>query len=204
MQGLARFTWQAEQGHTGECSAVPWLASESTSAPGHALPQEPALSRKPKARRAAPVTLPAPPPKDLLEGFCPEPGQEEIIAVNSKGLMISLRLAEVEWMEGADKCVKLHVGRHIHRLRDPLAVVAAKLPPGRFLRISRSVLVNVEQIKGLQRMLFDEYEVVLRNGKRLALTRAYCANLQQVGLSLPASTVPIINPRFTLGRPASN
>ena len=70
-------------------------------------------------------------------------------------------------MEAADNCVKLHVGKQTHRLRDTLAVVAAKLPPGRFLRISRSTLVNIEQIQGLQRMFFNEYEVLLRNGTRL-------------------------------------
>jgi hypothetical protein len=206
MQGRARFVWREERGHTGECSAARWLAAGSTRAPGHVLPPKPALVRKPKTRRrAAPVEPPAAPkPKDLLEGFCPESSQEELVAVNSKGQMISLRLSEIEWMEAADSCVKLHVGRHIHRLRDNLAVVVANLPPGRFVRISRSTLVNIEQITGLQRMLFDEYELLLRNGKRLPLTRAYCENLQQIGLSLPTPTPPLICSRLTLGRPASN
>jgi DNA-binding LytR/AlgR family response regulator len=170
------------------------------------LPAKPAPSPKPKARRrSVPAKLPAPPqPKDLLEGFCPEPGQEELIAVTSKGQMISLRLGDVEWMEAADDCVKLHVGRYVHRLRDNLTAVAAKLPPGRFLRISRSTMVNIEQINGLQQMFFDEYEVLLRNGKRLPLARAHCANLQQLGMSLPAWTPPLICSRLTLDGPASN
>jgi hypothetical protein len=124
----------------------------------------------------------------LLEGFCPEPSQEEQIAVNSNGLMLFLRLADIEWMETADTGVKLRIGKQTHRLRDTLEALAAKLPPGRFLRISRSTLVNIEHIKGVQRMFFDEYEVVLRNGARLTLTRAYLENLRQIGLSLPALT----------------
>jgi two-component system LytT family response regulator len=107
-------------------------------------------------------------------------------------------------MEAADNCVKLHIGKQTHRLRDTLAVVAAKLPPGRFLRISRSTLVNVEHIMGVQRMFFDEYEVVLRNGARLILTRAYCENLHQIGLSFSASVAPLTSSRLTLGNPASN
>ena len=94
--------------------------------------------------------------------------------------------------------------KHTHRLRDTLAAVAAKLPPGRFLRISRSTLVNVEHIMGVQRMFFDEYEVLLRNGARLPLTRAYLENLRQIGLSLPALTPPVNSSRLTLGSPASN
>jgi two-component system LytT family response regulator len=147
----------------------------------------------------------APPePKDLLDGFCPDPSQEEQVAVNPNGLMLSVRLADIEWMEATDDCVKLHVGRHTHRLRDTLAVLTDNLPPGRFLRISRSTLVNIEQIQGLQRMFFDEYEVVLRDGTRLPLTRAYWENLRQIGLSLPSSTLPTICSRLTLGGPASS
>jgi two-component system LytT family response regulator len=118
--------------------------------------------------------------------------------------MLSVRLADIGWMEAADDCVKLHVGKHTHRLRDTLAAVAAKLPPGRFLRISRSTLVSIEQIKGLQQMFFDQYEVLLRNGTRLPLTRAYYANLEQVGLSLPIEPPQPICSRLALGRPSSN
>ena len=124
--------------------------------------------------------------------------------MNSNGLMLSVRLGDVEWLEAADNCVKLHVRRQTHRLRDTLAVVAAKLPPGRFLRISRSTLVNIEQIMGLQRMFFDECEVLLRDGTRLTLTRAYWENLRQIGLSLVDSTPPLICSRLTLGGPAGN
>jgi two-component system LytT family response regulator len=140
----------------------------------------------------------------LLDGFCPDPSLEEQVAVNPNGLMLSVRLADIEWIEAADDCVKLHVGRHTHRLRDTFAVLTAKLPLGRFLRISRSTLVNIEQIQGLQRMFFDEYEVVLKDGTRLPLTRAYWENLRQIGLSLPAATPPAIRDRLTLGGPASS
>ena len=100
--------------------------------------------------------------------------------MNSNGIMLFLRLADIEWMETADNGVKLRIGRQTHRLRDTLEALAAKLPPGRFLRISRSTLVNREHVVGVQRMFFDEYEVLLRNGARLTLTRAYIQNLRQV------------------------
>jgi DNA-binding LytR/AlgR family response regulator len=156
-------------------------------------------------RRSAPAQRPAPDkPKDSLEGFCPDPSQDEQVAVNPNGLMLSVRLADMEWIEATDDCVKLHVAKHTHRLRDTLAVLAAKLPPGRFLRISRSTLVNIEQIQGLQRMFFDEYEVLLKDGTRLPLTRAYWENLRQIGLSLFTSTPPSLCSRLTLSGPASS
>ena len=106
----------------------------------------------------------------MLEGFCPEARQEEQIAVNSNGLILFLRLADIEWAEADGDCVKLHVGRQTHLLRDTLAAVGAKLPPDRFLRLGGSTLVNIEQVKDLQPLPQGDYEVLLRNGTWLTLS----------------------------------
>jgi DNA-binding LytR/AlgR family response regulator len=206
MQSRARFAWREVTGRSGASQTALCVAAESMHAPAAALPAEPVGCDKPAAS-SSPAPFKSLAPQNLngmLEGFCPEPPQEEQIAVNSKGLMLSLRLADIEWMEAADNYVKLHVGKQTHRLRDTLAVVVAKLPPGRFLRISRSTLVNIEQISGLQPMFFDEYEVLLRNGTRLTLTRAYFENLRQSGLPLADSIQPMICPRLALGESARN
>jgi len=112
-------------------------------------------------------------PNALLEGFCPEPRQDEQIALNSNGLMLFLRLADIGWLEAAEDGVALHVGRHKHLLHETLAAVAAKLPPGRFLRIAPSTLVNVTQIRDLQPMLHGRCAVLLRDGTRLTFLRSY-------------------------------
>ena len=199
MQGRARFNWQADHRRIHLSPTARWRPAGPTPAPSQPLPHNPARRRPVPAQRLAPRQA-----KDLLDGFCPEPSQEEQIAVQANGLMLSVRLADVEWLEAAGHCVKLHVGKQTHRLRDPLAVVAAKLPPGRFLRISRSTLVNREQIQGLQRLFFDEYEVLLRNGTRLPLPRAYYSNLLQLGFSLPIPTSLIPSSRLILGKTAGN
>ncbi len=108
----------------------------------------------------------------VLEGFCPEPCPEEQIAVNSKGLMLFLRLADIEWLEAVDHRVLLHLGKETHVLRDSLAVIVAKLPRGRFLRIGPQTLVNVQQIKDLQPLRHRRCRVVLRSGTRLTFMRS--------------------------------
>ena len=46
----------------------------------------------------------------------------------------------------------------------------AQLDPKKFLRISRSAIVNLDQVKELLPMFKGEHVVVLRNGKHLAMT----------------------------------
>ena len=58
-----------------------------------------------------------------------------------------------------------------HVLRETLTHLEAKLSPRLFLRISRSILVKLERVKGLQASSGGEYLIVLQDGKQLLLTR---------------------------------
>jgi hypothetical protein len=137
----------------------------------------------------------------LLEGFCPEPRPEEQVAVNSKGRLLLLRLADIDWLEATDNCVALHVGTETLPLKETLSTVMAKLPPGRFLRISPTALVNVEQIKDLRPMCRSEWRVLLRNGTRLTLTRGYGEHLRQAGWFLTGPAKSLVRSRLRAGRP---
>ena len=206
MQSRARFAWRVDNWRNGETPTACWLAAGSKNALHGTLPDEPAGCHNPAVGQGSvPFNgLALQKPEGLLEGFCPEPRQEEQIAVNSNGIMLFLQLADIEWVEAADNGVELHVGPETHRLRGTLGALAAKLPRDRFLRISPSTLVNIEQIKQLQPMFHGEYEVLLRNGTRLTVMRGYGEKLRQIGLSLAASMKPMICPRFSVGKPARN
>ena len=169
MQSRGRFSRRQETGCTGRSQAARWRAAGLTRVPGRALPHRPAGCHKPGADRCSvPFKRPAPPqPKELLDGFCTEPRQEQGIALNSNGLILFLRLADIEWLQAVDQGVELHVGQRTHLLRASLAAVTAKLPPDRFLLIDRSTLVNIAQIMGLKPASHGGYDVLLRNGTRL-------------------------------------
>jgi two-component system LytT family response regulator len=85
-------------------------------------------------------------------------------------------------VEAADNYVKLYVGKETHMLRETMTALEEKLPPGRFVRISRSTIVNIESVKELHPMFHGEYMVSLRNGTRATLTRGYREQLRQLGV----------------------
>jgi DNA-binding LytR/AlgR family response regulator len=142
--------------------------------------------------------------KKMLEGFCPEPLQEEQIVVNSDGRMLSLRLADIEWLEAVDDCVALHVGERTFLLRETLAVVAAKLPSERFLRISPSTVVNCAQIRALRLLFRRRCGALLRNGTTLTLMCACCEKLGQAGLGFATSNTRLVCPLFTVPGTSGN
>ncbi len=57
-----------------------------------------------------------------------------------------------------------------------------RLAPDKFVRISRSTIVNMDRIKELQPLFYGEYSITLHNGTRLTLSRRYRDKLHQLGL----------------------
>jgi two-component system LytT family response regulator len=106
----------------------------------------------------------------------------ERLAVKSKGRIVFLRLTDIDLVEAADNYVKLYVGKDTHMLRETMTALEEKLSPDRFVRISRSAIVNIESVKELHPMFHGEYVVTLRNGTRVTLTRGYREQLRQLGV----------------------
>ena len=93
------------------------------------------------------------------------------LAVKTPGKVIFLELDQIHVIEAAGKYAVVQVGKENHVLRETMAALESHLPPQRFLRISRSVIVNIDQIQELQPMFKGENLVVLKNGKRYPTTR---------------------------------
>jgi two-component system LytT family response regulator len=91
-----------------------------------------------------------------------------------------LRSETIDWIEAAGKFVHLHVGRSVHALRESMAELEQELDPARFLRISRSVIVNVDRIQEVQPWFQGDYVLILTDGTRLTSTRGYRDNMRRL------------------------
>lgn len=103
----------------------------------------------------------------------PQPQAEHLsrIPVRNGDRVIFVKTAQIEYIEAAGNYVVLHAGKENHVVRETITALEQKLDPKKFVRISRSTLVNVEQIKELQPLFKGEYAVLLHNGKQLTMTR---------------------------------
>ena len=104
------------------------------------------------------------------------------VAVKSGGHVVWVKLEEIDWIGSADNYAELHVGAKSHLLRETLGALETRLPPEKFVRISRSAIVNAQRIKELHRLFYGGCELVLLNGTRLTLSRRYRDKLQQLGV----------------------
>ena len=107
-----------------------------------------------------------------LLGQPPTPaGQLNRLAIKNPGKVTFVELDQVQAIEAAGKYAVVHVGKQNHLLRETMTSLESHLPPQQFLRISRSVIVNINQIQELQPMFKGENLVVLKNGKTYPTTR---------------------------------
>ena len=101
--------------------------------------------------------------------------------------MLFLSVADIDWIEAASYYACLHVGSETHILRRSLSELEQDLGDEKFIRIHRSIVVNLDRIRGLELQAGGEYQVVLKSKVRLRLSRRYRKRLQdRMGGRLPA------------------
>jgi two-component system LytT family response regulator len=92
------------------------------------------------------------------------------IMVRSPERILFLKPLEIDHVEAAGNYVILHVGKESHVLRETTAAMESRLIESGFMRISRSVIVNLAQVRELQPLAPGQYSVLLKNGTRLEMT----------------------------------
>jgi two-component system LytT family response regulator len=83
-----------------------------------------------------------------------------------------VQVDDIDWIEAADYYSCLHVGTKSLMLRETIKQLAAALDPEKFVRIHRSIIVNVGQVREIVREGRSEGSVVLRNDQRLRMSKA--------------------------------
>jgi two-component system, LytTR family, response regulator len=89
-----------------------------------------------------------------------------------------LPLDRVDYVEARDDAVRIRAGKEDHFKPQTLADLEATLPPGRFVRIHRSYLLNLDRLARLERYAKDSHLAILQDGTRLPVSRAGYARLK--------------------------
>lgn len=103
----------------------------------------------------------------------------ERLVVKDGGRIAFLRVEDIEWIEALGNYAGLHAGKETHLLRETMSALEARLNPEKFVRVHRSAIVNLEQIRELQPTFHGDFRILLRNGTRLTLSRTYRKELQR-------------------------
>lgn len=125
--------------------------------------------------------------KDKLAHYAHGQATTKRLVVRTPGQLLFLNVSDIDWIEAASYYACLHVGRDTHIIRRTLADLDRELGQG-FIRIHRSLIVNLERIQRLELQDAGEYEVVLKSNVRLRLSRRFRKRLQDRMAAMAAPT----------------
>lgn len=102
----------------------------------------------------------------------------ERFVIKSQGRIYFVKAGEVEWIEAMGDYASLRVGDKSHLLHRTMKDLQRKLDPKKFVRIHRSIILNIEFIKDVQPLFKGEYIITLTSGKQLKSSRGFHQQLQ--------------------------
>ncbi len=103
----------------------------------------------------------------------------ERIAVEGRGKVNIVLVADIDYVLASGPYAELHVGAKKHLIRESMQVLEEKLDPSQFIRIHRSIIVRLSHIETLHRAGGGDYEVQLKGGTRLRVSRSRRETLER-------------------------
>jgi two-component system LytT family response regulator len=117
--------------------------------------------------------------KEKIAHYASAPPQHvQRLTIKSRGELVFLDVADIDWIEAAGYYACVHVGAETHILRRSLSDLERDLGEEKFVRTHRSIIVNLDRVRGLELLASGEYEVVLKSQIRLRLSRRVRKELQ--------------------------
>jgi two-component system LytT family response regulator len=112
-------------------------------------------------------------------------GYIDRLVVKGSGTTRFIRVAEIDWIEGAGVYLNLHASGRELLHRSTLNELSDHLDPMRFIRIHRSTIVNIDSIVELRPISHGEFELLLKDGHRSRISRTYRIEVEKrLGQSL--------------------
>ena len=102
------------------------------------------------------------------------------IAIKAKGKVLFLDVAEIVAVQAEGNYISLRHRTNTYLVRESLSYMAEKLKPYGFVRIARSVIVNISAVEEIQPLPTGEYKLRIKGGKEYSGTRTYKHNLRDL------------------------
>lgn len=109
----------------------------------------------------------------LLQSIASPPRTLARFAVRSAGKTCFVDSEDVRWIQAAENYVQLHTETARHLVHTTIQSLLGVLDPEVFVRIHRSMIVNVRHVRQIETAAHGDYVLTLDNGVRVQSSRTY-------------------------------
>jgi two-component system LytT family response regulator len=99
------------------------------------------------------------------------------ISIKSSGRIYFIDTNNIVRIKAAGKYLEIMDSDSTHSIRKSMTQLEEQLDPEKFLRIHRSVIININHIKEMQHWYKNEYVLFLSNGEKFTSGSSYRKNL---------------------------
>ena len=104
--------------------------------------------------------------------------QGQLSAVKD-GQSIEVPLIDIFYAESVDNRVFIYTAKESYEVRLKLYELEEMMKGRSFLRVQKSMLLNLMKVKSIKPALSGRYSAILKNGEEVVISRKYVANLKQ-------------------------
>mgnify|MGYP000324007311 CR=1 FL=1 len=107
----------------------------------------------------------------------------DVLAIKDGSEVTRVPVKGILWVDAAGDYMCVHTEEETHILRKTMKELEQALDPKLFLRIHRSIIVNVSYVNKFSSQINGEYFITLQNGKELKVSRSYKDKVKQMIVS---------------------
>ncbi len=105
---------------------------------------------------------------------------QRLVVRQDDGTIQIVPVARIDYVEADDEAIVIHTAGTTLRKQQSIGDLAQALDPGRFVRVHRSVLLNIERIEKLELYAKDSRVAILRDGTKVPVSRSGYARLKEL------------------------
>ena len=100
------------------------------------------------------------------------------LSVQKDGQSIEIPVIDIFYAESVDNRVFIYTSKESYEIRLKLYELEEMLKTKSFLRVQKSMLINLMKIKSIKPALSGRYTALLKNGEEIVISRKYVADLK--------------------------
>lgn len=91
----------------------------------------------------------------------------------------SVPVGDIFYIESVDKKTFVYCEKEVYMCSLRLYEIEKMVEQAGFVRVSKSTILNIEQLKGVKTLVNSRLEAILSNGERVCVTRKYLKDIRE-------------------------
>jgi len=102
------------------------------------------------------------------------------IVVKEGNKIVIIKEENIDYIQAEDDYISIFSNGKSHLKHQTISSLEKCMDPSRFVRIHRSIIVNIEKISSIELMAKDKYAAILKNHTQLSISRSRHKKLKEI------------------------